>query len=385
VFKESGSILFGEGGAGTFSDGKLTTLVNDYRSKMILDILIKAGANPEIGYLNKPHIGTDELKIVTKNIRQEIARMGGEIRFGSQMTDLMIENNQLKAVVVNHQTILETEVILMGIGHSARDTFKLLHEKQVEISQKAFSIGLRIEHPQTLINKSQYGEHHNHPALGAADYKLSYHSPSGRSAYTFCMCPGGFVVGSISEPESICTNGMSYAKRDGVNANSALLVNVTPDDFPSRHPLAGMDLQREIERKAYDVAGKDYFAPVQLVGDFLRGHVSTKFGSVEPTYLPGTRFIRMEEILPRFVTDTLKEALLVFDRKIKGFAMDEALLTGPETRSSSPIRIKRDETHESNISGIYPMGEGAGYAGGIMSSAIDGIKTAEKIISKYHI
>ncbi|HPJ24129.1 MAG TPA: hypothetical protein PK113_04385, partial [Bacillota bacterium] len=235
------------------------------------------------------------------------------------------------------------------------------------------------------INKSQYGEHHNHPALGAADYKLSYHSPSGRSAYTFCMCPGGFVVGSISEPESICTNGMSYAKRDGVNANSALLVNVTPDDFPSRHPLAGMDLQREIERKAYDVAGKDYFAPVQLVGDFLRGHVSTKFGSVEPTYLPGTRFIRMEEILPRFVTDTLKEALLVFDRKIKGFAMDEALLTGPETRSSSPIRIKRDETHESNISGIYPMGEGAGYAGGIMSSAIDGIKTAEKIISKYHI
>lgn len=384
TFDASGSILFGEGGAGTFSDGKLTTLVNDLRSNEILKTFVYAGADQEILYINKPHIGTDQLTGVVTNIRKEIISLGGDIRFGSKVTDIISEDNHIKAVVINQDQVLETEVLLMGVGHSARDTFQLLYDRQVTLQQKPFSMGVRIEHPQKLINRSQYGKYDAHPALGAADYKLSYHAPSGRSAYTFCMCPGGFVVASISEPGTVVTNGMSLHKRDNVNANSALLVNVTPSDFPSDHPLAGVELQRQIETKAFELAGKNYNAPIQLVGDFLNDRLSHQLGKVKSTYQPGHTFVRMSDLLPDFITKTLKEAILNFDQKIKGFALSDAVLTGPETRSSSPLRIVRDEGHEASIQGLYPMGEGAGYAGGIMSSAIDGMKTAEQIIMKYH-
>jgi uncharacterized FAD-dependent dehydrogenase len=382
-FKETSSILFGEGGAGTFSDGKLTTLINDLRCRYVLKEFIKAGAHPEIIHVNKPHIGTDVLKKVIKNIREEIIKNGGVVRFGAKVTDLEVEDNQIKAVIVNDEERIPTDICLLGIGHSARDTYELLLNKGLVIKPKPFSVGVRIEHPQIMINKSQYGDFHNHSALGAAEYKLSYHSSNGRSAYTFCMCPGGYVVNAASEDFGVVTNGMSFSKRDGMNANSALLVNVTPEDFPSKHPLAGVDFQRNFEQTAYKLAGSNYDIPIQLVGDFLKNRESENIGKVIPTIKPGYKFVDINEIYPRFITDTLKEAIIDFDHKIKGFALEDAVLSAPETRSSSPIRIERDFDFESNIKGIYPMGEGAGYAGGIMSSAVDGIKTAEMIIKKY--
>ena len=382
-FTEKSSILYGEGGAGTFSDGKLTTLINDIRCRIVLEELVKAGAHPEIMYVSKPHIGTDVLKKVIKNIREEIIKSGGFIRFGSKVTDFLIKEDRLTGIEINHQEIINTEVCLLGIGHSARDTFELLYKKSMVIQQKPFSVGLRIEHPQDLINKSQYGEFHNHPALGAAEYKLSHHLPNGRSCYTFCMCPGGYVVNAVSEDKMVVTNGMSYSKRDGINANSAVLVNVTPNDFKSNHPLAGIEFQRRIECLAYQMAGHDYSAPIQTVKAFLNHNIKDKIGSVIPTIEPAYHLSNLRELLPDFVVDTLIKALPEFDKKIKGFAMPDAILTGPETRSSSPIRMVRDEQHQSNLKGIYPMGEGAGYAGGIMSSAVDGIKTAEEIIKKY--
>jgi len=382
-FHEHGSILFGEGGAGTYSDGKLTTLVNDIRSRLVLETLVEAGADSEILYINKPHIGTDELTKVIRNIRKKIIDFGGEIRFDAKVTNLVIENGKVAGVIVNGLERIDSEAVLLGIGHSARDTFEMLYDNELKIEPKPFSIGVRIEHPQKLINKSQYGRFADHPALGPADYKLSYHSPSGRTAYTFCMCPGGYVVASISEPGSVCTNGMSLSKRDNQNANSALLVNVTPDDFPSNHPLAGVEFQKQYEAAAYRLAGKNYNVPLQLVKDFLEGKNSTSLGKVKPTYQPGYTFARMSQFLPKFAVDTLREAIRDFDKKIQGFAMDDAILTGPETRSSSPIRIVRDEGFQASVKGIYPMGEGAGYAGGIMSSAIDGIKTAEMILQRF--
>ncbi|XMB73231.1 hypothetical protein RJI07_01740 [Mycoplasmatota bacterium WC30] len=382
-FTENSSILYGEGGAGTFSDGKLTTLIKDLRCRVVLEALVNAGAGPEILYVNKPHIGTDVLKKVIKNIREEIISNGGVIRFDSQVTDFLIENNQITGVVVNNEETIKTNICLLGIGHSARDTYELLYKKSINIQQKPFSIGVRIEHPQDLINKAQYGESKDHPSLGAADYKLSYHSKNGRSAYTFCMCPGGFVVNASSESGGIVTNGMSLNKRDNKNANSALLVNVTPKDFNSEHPLAGIEFQRRFEKLAFELAGKNYNAPVQLVEDFLNDKQSFKLGQVIPSYRPGYEFVKMTDLLPKYITDTMKEAIVSFDSKLKGFALDDAIITGPETRSSSPIRIIRDETFQSNIKGLYPMGEGAGYAGGIMSSAVDGIKVAENIISEY--
>ncbi|MFA6801654.1 MAG: hypothetical protein WCR19_06060 [Acholeplasmataceae bacterium] len=384
-FSKDSTILFGEGGAGTFSDGKLTTLINDVRCRLVLDSLIRNGADPEISYINKPHIGTDVLSVVMKNMRKEIISYGGKIRFESEVTDFLIEDNELKGIVINHEETIETNVCLLGIGHSARDTFEVLFKNDVKIDQKPFSIGVRIEHPQLMINKSQYGDFSTYKNLGAADYKLSYHGKDDRSAYTFCMCPGGYVMCSASEEKEICTNGMSESTRNGKNANAALLVNVSPSDFGSDHPLAGMYFQRELETKAFIAGGENYNAPVQLVGDFLKDRVTREIGSVNPTYKPGYKFAKMTDILPKYVTDTMKEALQSFNRKINGFAMDDAVLTGVETRSSSPIRILRNENHESNIKGIYPMGEGAGYAGGIMSSAVDGIKTAEMIIKKYTI
>ncbi len=384
-FNENGSVLFGEGGAGTFSDGKLTTLVNDIRSHFVLQTFVNAGADPEIKYINHPHIGTDRLTIVVKRIRKLIESYGGEIRFGHKVTDFIIKENRIKQLVVNDSLTIDTSVVLLGIGHSARDTFERLYYKKVPLEQKPFSVGLRIEHPQDLINRSQYGKYANHKALGPAEYKLSYHSKSGRTAYTFCMCPGGYVVSSISEPNQVCTNGMSLNKRDNILANSALLVNVTPNDFPTKHPLSGIEFQRQIEEMAFKLAGLNYNAPVQLLKDFLLDKETIKLGRIKPTYKPGYSFVKLSEILPEYVVETIKEAIPFFNKKIHGFSLDDAVLTGPETRSSSPIRITRNIEHESNILGLYPMGEGAGYAGGIMSSAIDGIKTAEKIIMKYNI
>lgn len=377
------NVQFGEGGAGTFSDGKLTTLINDRRCRIVLEDFIKAGAPQEILYTSKPHIGTDLLKSVVKNIRQEIIANGGEVRFKAKVTDFVIKDNKLNAVIINDKEDIPCSIAFLAIGHSARDTFQVLHNKGIVMNQKPFSIGVRIEHPQDIINKAQYGNSAGYPRLGAADYKLSYHSSKGRSAYTFCMCPGGYVVAAASEEHRIVTNGMSEYKRDGANANSAVLIGVAPADFNSPHPLAGVEFQRKWERLAYLLGGENYKAPAQLTGDFLADRTSSQWGRVIPTYKPGVTFAELKKCLPDYVTETLKEAIPYFNTKIKGFAMPDSILTGVETRSSSPVRINRDEDHLSNIQGLYPVGEGAGYAGGIMSSAVDGLKTAEKVMEKY--
>ncbi|WP_373485409.1 NAD(P)/FAD-dependent oxidoreductase [Acetobacterium malicum] len=377
------NVQFGEGGAGTFSDGKLTTLINDPRCRSILEAFIEAGAPEEILYLSKPHIGTDLLRETVQTLRQEIINNGGEVRFRARVTDFLIQNNQLTGLIINDYEKLDCRVALLGIGHSARDTFATLYDRGVTMTPKAFSIGVRIEHPQSLIDSAQYGSAAGTTGLGAADYKLSYHSPNGRSAYTFCMCPGGYVVAAASEANGVVTNGMSEHRRDGENANAALLVGVQPEDFGDDHPLAGVAFQRQWEARAFALGGRNYHAPAQLVGDFLADRPSTNWGSVKPTYTPGLNLTELKDCLPDYVVATMKEALLHFDQKIKGFAMADSIMTGVETRSSSPIRINRNNDHVANISGLYPMGEGAGYAGGIMSSAVDGVKTAEKIIQQY--
>ena len=382
ILDSESNVQFGEGGAGTFSDGKLTTLINDARCHAVLQEFVDAGAPLEIMFSNKPHIGTDILKSVVKIIREKIISYGGDVRFNSKVTDFTIGNGKLKALEINGNEYIPCEIVLLAIGHSARDTFFKLHEKGIVMTGKPFSIGVRIEHPQELINKAQYGTN-TIAKIGAADYKLSYHSASGRSAYTFCMCPGGFVVAAASEQGYLVTNGMSEYKRDGFNANSALLVGVTPADFGSNHPLSGVEFQRKWERLAFEAGGGGYRAPAQLVGDFLADKLSTKWGSIKPTYKPGVVFARIKDCLPDYVVETMKEAIPYFNTRVAGFAMQDAILTGVETRSSSPIRILRNSDFISNIYGIYPVGEGAGYAGGIMSSAVDGIKAAEKIIQKY--
>jgi len=376
------NVQFGEGGAGTFSDGKLTTLIKDPRSRKVLELFVEAKAPREIMYINKPHIGTDILREVVKNLRMRIIDNGGEVRFNSKLTDLIIEDERIKGVIVNLNEEIITDRVILALGHSSRDTFELLHGKGLNIEQKGFSVGVRIEHPQSLINKNQYGDNHNHEKLGAAEYKLSGHYDNNRSAYTFCMCPGGSVVAASSELEMVVTNGMSEHKRDKENANSALLVSISPNDFPSDHPLAGMVYQRNLERLAFIEGGSDYCAPVQRIGDFLINKPSTGLGNVKTTYTPGVRPGDLRNCLPEYVIETIKLALMDFDKKIKGFANPDAIMTGVETRSSSPIRIKRNENLQSNINGIYPAGEGAGYAGGIMSAAIDGIRIAEKILEE---
>lgn len=377
------NVQFGEGGAGTFSDGKLTTSVNNPRARVVLEEFIEAGAPQEILYTNKPHIGTDKLRNVIKNMRNTIISLGGEVRFNSKVTDLIVEKGHIAGVIVNHEEIIEADKVILAIGHSARDTFEVLYNRGVNIIQKPFSIGVRIEHHQSLINRSQYGQFAGHKRLGAADYKLSAHFDSGRSAYTFCMCPGGVVVAASSEEGMIVTNGMSYYARDRENANSALLVGVNPEDYGDYHPLAGVEFQRKWERLAFNLGGKNYKAPAQRVGDFLNNRPSESIGEVNPTYSLGVRMTDLRECLPEYVTDTIKLALMAFDKKIKGFANPDAIMTGVETRSSSPIRILRDESLQSNIKGLYPIGEGAGYAGGIMSAALDGLKIAEKILKSY--
>lgn len=378
---ENSNVQFGEGGAGTFSDGKLTTGIKDLRCRKVLEELVRFGAPSRIMYLAKPHIGTDNLKAVVKNIRNEIIKLGGEVHFDTKVTEFETENNRLCAVVaVCGELVREvkTENAILAIGHSARDTFEVLYKSNIAMQQKPFSVGTRIEHSQKMINKSQYGEFYKR--LGAAEYKLSGHYPNGRSAYTFCMCPGGVVVGAASEKGGVVTNGMSCFARDGENADSALLVGVNPSDFGSDLPLAGIEFQRRIERAAYKTGGGNYNAPIQLVGDFLVGRASTGIGEIEPTYKPGFTPTDLRECLPEFVAETMKIAISDMDKKLNGFARYDAVLTGAETRSSSPVRIVRDETMQSSVKGIYPCGEGCGYAGGIMSAAVDGIKCAEALM-----
>lgn len=370
------NVQFGEGGAGTFSDGKLTTGVNSPYIKKVLSYFYKFGAPKEITYLSHPHIGTDNLVTILKNIREYILSKGGEYYFDTKFLNFEKENNTIK-VICDKKTFV-TDSLVLAIGHSAHDTFKTLKEKNIEMIRKNFSVGVRIEHKQSMINNSQYGTY-TKLNLPPAEYKLVYHNDE-RSCYTFCMCPGGEVIASSSNEKSIVTNGMSVYKRDKENGNSALLVNILTTDFPGTDPLAGIYFQEELEHKAFILAGKNYNAPVQRVEDFINNVPSTKIGSITPSYKPGYTLTNLNDILPSFVSKTLKEGILYFDRKIKGFANPDAILTGVETRSSSPITIKRDEHLMCNIKGIYPCGEGAGFAGGITSAAIDGIKVAIKII-----
>lgn len=385
IFNKKSNVQFGEGGAGTFSDGKLTTRAKDIRCRKVLEELVNHDAPDEILYSHKPHVGTDILKNVVKNIREDIKHLGGEVKFESQVTDICIENNKITSITINDNEKIEVEAAILAIGHSARDTYEMLYKRGVTIIQKPFAIGARIEHPQQMINKSQYGEYFNHPRLGAADYRLIEHTSNGRTAYTFCMCPGGSVIASASEENEVVTNGMSEHNRDKENANSALLVNVSPEDFDSDYPLAGVEFQRKYEQLAFKLGGENYNAPAQLVGDFLKDKASTSIGDVNPSYNPGITLTSLDECLPGFVVETMKEGIIKLGRKLEGFDMHDAILTGVETRSSSPIRIVRnEETLEAmSVAGLYPCGEGAGYAGGIVTAAVDGIKCAEKIIEKY--
>ena len=384
ILDEAANVQFGEGGAGTFSDGKLTTRVHDPLMNEVLAALVAAGAPPEIKYWYKPHVGTDRLREVVKNIRQQIRQLGGEVRFGQQVTDLRIESGVLTGLMVNGEQRIDCSVALLGIGHSARDTYQQLQRLGVAMEAKPFSIGVRIEHPQELIDRAQFGAAAGHPALGAADYSLVFHDrQAGRTAYSFCMCPGGMVIGAASEAGSVVVNGMSHYNRASGAANSALAVNVTPDDFGAG-VLAGVEFQRRYERKAFEIAGRSYFAPMQTVGGFLHGQAGVAAKLVQPSYGPGVKAVSLDECLPDFVSGTLRRALPDFGRKIRGFDHPGAVMTGVETRTSAPLRILRgDDRISLNVAGLYPMGEGAGYAGGIMSAAIDGVHAAYAVIGKY--
>lgn len=383
-FNCQSNVQFGEGGAGAFSDGKLTTRVSDAKMGEVLELFVSCGAPSDILYVHKPHIGTDVLKKVVKNLRQKIIDWGGEIRFHSQVTGVTKNAaGNITGVIVGDKDEISATVVLLGIGNSARDTYELLYRQGVSMEAKPFAIGVRIEHPQELIDQAQFGSLAGHPKLGAADYALVYHDKeNGRTAYSFCMCPGGVVVAGSSEAGRVVTNGMSsYARSSGI-ANSALVVTVEPHDF-GMGILAGIEFQRHYEELAFKLAGSNYFAPVQSVGDFLQQESHSPL--LRPTYRPGVTFCDLRQCLPGFVTDTLTKALPDFGRKIKGFADSGAMLTGVETRTSAPVRIKRGSDFQSeNLAGLYPIGEGAGYAGGIMSAALDGLHAANLIIAKYH-
>lgn len=372
------NVQFGEGGAGTFSDGKLTTGISSPHIRTVLEYFYKFGAPEEILYLSKPHIGTDNLVKIVKNIREYIISKGGEYYFYTKFENYEMVDDLIKVNCGDKEFV--TDSLVLAIGHSARDTFKMLNNKGILMNRKNFSVGLRIEHKQSMINESQYGTY-TKLNLPPAEYKLVYHGEDGRSCYTFCMCPGGEVVASASEEGSIVTNGMSKFKRDGENANSAILVNVLTTDFPGDDPLAGINFQEKLEHDAFVLGGSDYSAPVQRVEDFLNDKESTYIGSVKPSYKPGYKLSNLNKILPKCIQDTLKCGILYYDRRLKGFANPDAILTGVETRSSSPVTIVRNEDLEC-VSGIYPCGEGAGYAGGITSAAVDGIKVAIKILEK---
>ena len=371
------NVQFGEGGAGTFSDGKLNTGVNNPRIGWVLEQFVKAGAAEDILFDAKPHVGTDVLLTVVQNLRQRIISLGGEVRFETQVTGLQTENGVLTGLQINGNEVIPCTQAVLAIGHSARDTFEMLHDMGIPMESKPFAMGVRIEHSQKTINEAQYGK--DDPVLPPADYKLVKHLDE-ETVYTFCMCPGGYVVAAASEEGRVVTNGMSYADRGGENANAALLVSINPKDLPGEGALAGMYWQRQIEEAAFRAGGGSYKAPAQKVGDFLAGVPSTEAGSVQPTYRPGVTWCDLHQVLPGKITRALKEALPQLEGNLKGFAGSDAVLTAPETRSSSPVKIIRDESRQSALRGLYPTGEGAGYAGGIMSAALDGIQTAEAII-----
>ena len=374
------NVQFGEGGAGTFSDGKLNTGVNNPRIGWILEQMVLAGAREDILFDAKPHVGTDVLLTVVQNIRQRIISLGGQVRFHSHVTDLIWQDGCVTGLEVNHREIISCDRVILAIGHSARDTFEYLYDKGIAMEAKPFSMGVRIEHLQKDVDKAQYGAWN--PVLPPADYKLVKHLDE-ETVYTFCMCPGGYVVAAASEEGGVVTNGMSYADRQGENANAALLVTLNPKDFPGNEPLSGMYWQREIEQKAFRVGGGNYRAPAQLVGDFLAGRASTGCGPVKPTYRPGVAWCDLHQVLPTKITNALEEAIPMLEQSLKGFASPDAVLTAPETRSSSPVRIIRNEKkHAVGLQGLYPAGEGAGYAGGIMSAAIDGMVCAEALIGQ---
>ena len=372
------NVQFGEGGAGTFSDGKLNTGVNNPRIGWILEQFVKAGAREDILFDAKPHVGTDVLLTVVQNLRKRIIELGGEVRFGTQVTELISNNGKLTGLKTAAGETVSCDHAIFAIGHSARDTFTMLHQAGIPMEAKPFAMGVRIEHKQQTIDHAQYGK--IDPVLPPADYKLVRHLEDA-TVYTFCMCPGGYVVAAASEEGRVVTNGMSYADRDGENANAALLVTVNPRDLPGEGPLAGMHWQQQIEENAYRAGGGGYRAPAQRVGDFLKGIPSTGAGSVQPTYRPGVTWCDLHTVLPEKLTKALKEALPLLDGNLSGFADADSVLTAPETRSSSPVRILRDENRQCVLEGLYPAGEGAGYAGGIMSAAIDGIQSAEALIA----
>lgn len=393
VLNPESNVQFGEGGAGTFSDGKLYSQIKDPRflGRKVMEEFVKAGAPPEILYVAHPHIGTFKLVKVVENIREQIVSLGGEIRFEQRVTDVQIDNGQLRGLTVLDQATgqtseLRADHVVMALGHSSRDTFAMLHERGVHIEAKPFSIGFRVEHPQGLIDRARWGRHAGHPLLGAADYKLVHHASNGRSVYSFCMCPGGTVVAATSEPGRVVTNGMSQYSRNERNANAGIVVGIDPRDFPGwtaetpGDALAGIALQRDLESNAFVLGGGDYRAPGQLVGDFIAGKPSTALGSVMPSYKPGVTPTDLHQALPAYAIEAMREAFPAFGRKIKGFDLHDAVLTGVETRTSSPIRITRGDDFQSlNVRGLYPAGEGASYAGGILSAGVDGIKVAEAV------
>jgi len=383
AFQPESNVQFGEGGAGTFSDGKLHTGIKDrgHHMRRILEDLVDCGAPPEILYISKPHVGTLRLVKVVENLRGRIRELGGEVRFEAHVSGLLIEGNQVRGVQLTNGEEVRGEAVVLALGHSARDTFKMLHAAGVQIEPKPFSIGFRIEHPQSVIDAARLGQAAQHPLLGAADYKLVHHCCNGRSVYSFCMCPGGQVVAATSEAGHVVTNGMSHYSRADRNANAGIVVGITPADFESDHPLAGIALQRELEQRAFELGGGNYNAPAQRVGDFLAGRPSAGPGKVIPSYTPGVTWTDLSTALPDYAIDAIRETIPAFERQLRGFAMDDAVLTGTETRTSSPIRIVRDETtlQSPSLRGLYPAGEGAGYAGGIMSAAVDGMKIAEAV------
>ncbi|MCR5600901.1 MAG: hypothetical protein K6G33_09215 [Ruminococcus sp.] len=380
------NVQFGEGGAGTFSDGKLTTGIKDRRIGWVFERLVEFGAPDEILWLAKPHIGTDKLRGAVKSLRERVISLGGEVRFNSKFCGFEAENGSLTAVRYEHggkTETIDTNSLILASGHSARDVFELLYKENIALSQKNFSVGVRAEHLRSDIDKAMYGDFAGHPALKAADYKLAVHLPNGRTLYTFCMCPGGYVVAASSEEGRLAVNGMSCFARDAENSNSALLVNVGTEDYGSDHPLAGMYFQRELEEKAFKAGGCDYRAPAAVLRDFMEGRVSDKLGRVKPSYRPSVKFAAPEEYLPDFVCESLKLGIKEMGKKIKGFDDGDTLLTGIESRSSSPVRINRGEDMQSlSLKGLFPCGEGAGYAGGIVSAAVDGMKCAEAVCER---
>lgn len=385
ILNPESNVQFGEGGAGTFSDGKLWSQVKDpkFYGRKVLHEFIKAGAPEEILYVAKPHIGTFRLVGVVEKMRQEIISLGGEIRFSQKVTGFDIEDQQIRGIQLENGEHIVADQVILALGHSARDTFQALHDAGVYLEAKPFSIGFRIEHPQSMIDRARLGPHAGNPLIGAADYKLVHHAKNGRSVYSFCMCPGGTVVAATSEPNRVVTNGMSQYSRNERNANAGIVVGITPEDYPGG-PMAGIEFQRAIESKAFELGGKNYEAPGQLVGDFLAQKPSTDFGSVLPSYKPGVHLTDLAESLPDYAIEAIREAIPAFEKQIPGFSMNDAVLTGVETRTSSPLRITRGANYQSlNIKGLYPAGEGAGYAGGIMSAGIDGIKVAEALALEY--